>query len=439
MGAPPSPAAKQAADRVRAGYLWGVKCLLPPLVLLTALLASCDSSPTTPQPTVELGATMVNLQAGGTLSVPVNVSNAGSNAVQWTVDAPALSTLTGRMDGDRLTITAGPDALPQGPIPVTLSAKIGDKVISTRMGVQIGGKVDLLLNRFNAVRSIAGLNPVALQANASMDCWLHGRYRAENNSRFHTEDPTLPYATSAGADCAGTSNLSTQYTIASEAATSTQLVDILFTVPFHAVGMLNPGQQSVGIGLYTQALPAGQTWAKQAGGIRSFGSQTTQPVTFPGDGQTTFLLKYAGGEWPNPLTSCAGFDPAQTGLPLIVRSGVFGDTTATEAQLTVDGIGVEVCAFGSTQYVNTVDAPGSYPDGVKSAQDIARSILRGYGAVMVIPKAPLEAGKTYQARVVVNGQARSWSFKTAASSGMQSLGGGQGDVGQVGLSLPQLP
>lgn len=415
-------------------------------LFFAAFLASCDSSPitsqpapTTPQPTVELGAAMVDLQPGGTLSVPVKVSNVGSDAVQWTVDAPALSTLTGRMDGDRLTITAGPDVLPQGPIPVTLSAKIGDKVISIRMGVQIGGKVDMLLNRFNAVRSIAGLSPVALQVNGSMDCWLHGRYRAENNSRFHTEDPALPYATPGGADCAGKSNLSTNYTSATGTASTTELVDVLFTVPFHAVGMLNPGQQSVGIGLYTQVLPAGQTSVRQAGGIRSYGSQSEQPVTFPGEGQTTVLLKYAGGEWPNPLTSCPGFNPAHTGLPLIVRSGVSGETTATEAQLTVDGTNVEVCAFGSTQYVNTVDAPGSYPDGIKPAQDVARSILRGYGAVVVIPKEPLTAGKTYQARVVINGQSKSWSFKTAAPSGMQPLRANGNDAEKLSLSLPLLP
>ncbi|WP_158679964.1 hypothetical protein [Deinococcus sp. NW-56] len=139
------------------------------------------------------------------------------------------------------------------------------------------------------------------------------------------------------------------------------------------------------------------------------------------------LGRYNGGEWPDPLTACPEFQSGSTGLPLIVATFSAVETTATEASLTVDGQAVPVCAYGSTQYVNTKDAPGNYVGGYRSAQDIGRSLLKSSGAVFVIPKQPLEPGRTYQASVKVNGQSIAWSFKTATILTAQSLGG----VGEV--------
>lgn len=116
---------------------------------------------------------------------------------------------------------------------------------------------------------------------------------------------------------------------------------------------------------------------------------TTLVSTFPAAGAPVDLNQYHGGEWPNPLTSCDGYAPEFTGLPLLVITHVRGNTTATGAALSVDGQDLKVCAYGSTQYINTTDPPERYSSGLVGAQEIGRSLLSGYAAVFLIPKVPL--------------------------------------------------
>ncbi|WP_291432636.1 hypothetical protein, partial [Deinococcus sp.] len=68
------------------------------------------------------------------------------------------------------------------------------------------------------------------------------------------------------------------------------------------------------------------------------------------------------------------------------------DTTATLPSVQVGGKAVAVCAYGSTQYVNTTDPNGNYTSGPVSAQERGRSTLKGQEAVIVIPRTPLPAG-----------------------------------------------
>jgi hypothetical protein len=129
-------------------------------------------------------------------------------------------------------------------------------------------------------------------------------------------------------------------------------------------------------------------------------------VTFPAAQATTDLAAYSGGEWPDPLAPCPGYVSWDTGLPLVVETNQPGDTAAADARLQVDGQDVPVCAYGSTQYVKADDP---------ATQNYARNLLRGYGAVFVIPRTKLQAGKTYDAQVSVNGRLVAWQFRTAAA------------------------
>lgn len=368
---------------------------------------------------VAVNSKRVQIQPNNAVLIPFTLAT-GEAPTTVTATSPELSSLTVSVDSNnRLLIRAQPNALPQGLIPVTVTLNSGE---TRRIAVEIGDFVMRQFNRFNAIRRMAGLDAVTFDDEASMNCWLNGRYRAYNDVSGHVENPSLPYATSEGASCAGSSNLSMPY-IKSGISTTTSPVDRLFSAPFHAVGMLKNEQTSVGIGTFAQYAAKYPDYITIPTGVTSNGRRTAKVVTFPANEATTDLARYSGSEWPNPLTACqdAAFDPKTTGLPLIAMTGTWQETTVTSASLKVDGRTVPTCSYGSTQYVNTQDDSGSYPGGPASAQSIGRNILKGAGAVLLIPNEPLIPGNTYSASVTFNGQTISWNFNTALQMQAQSV------------------
>jgi hypothetical protein len=115
------------------------------------------------------------------------------------------------------------------------------------------------------------------------------------------------------------------------------------------------------------------------------------PVFFPGDGSTEPLTTYSGNESPNPLQACSGYTAA-AGLPLYVETGGNVSTTAGAVHsLTGNGTPLDHCVIDSTNA-----ALGSY--------------LKMRGAVIVVPKSPLQVGVTYVVALTVNGAPYTWSF-----------------------------
>ncbi|MPY67712.1 CAP domain-containing protein [Deinococcus sp. SDU3-2] len=383
-------------------------------------------------PTIAPVATQ-HLQPGGEVSVALSVTPPPNGTPITGMDLvnPAPDLITATLTGTTLALKVHPSALPQGLIPITVQVHVGEEAARLRIPIEIGDLITREYGRFNAIREQANLPAVTFDNEASMNCWMNGRYSVVNGRLEHNQDSSLPYASPEGQACATRSNLSMSSAAPGAIASVTPTTTRLFTAPFHALGMLQPTQTSVGIGTYSQLDSSGR-YARMGSGITSLREGSTAgaaPMTFPGNGATTDLGRYNGGEWPDPLTACPEFQPGSTGLPLIVSTFSAVETTATEASLTVDGQAVPVCAYGSTQYVNTKDAPGNYVGGYRSAQDIGRSLLKSSGAVFVIPKQPLEPGRTYRASVKVNGQAMAWNFKTASTLTAQSLG----VVGEVQL------
>jgi hypothetical protein len=64
---------------------------------------------------------------------------------------------------------------------------------------------------------------------------------------------------------------------------------------------------------------------------------------------------------------------------------------------------VQACGFDSTSYSN--------PDGY--TQELGRNVLKSYGTVVVIPRAPLDKGAKYAVSMTANGKTYNWSFATA--------------------------
>lgn len=362
-----------------------------------------------------------NIQAGQKITVPLSVTPATGATFALSVVSPIPDVLSATLTGNTLTLQASASALSQGLIPVTVTVTAGTSTASVRVPVEIGTAIQNGYARFNALRAQGNLNPVAFDDNAAMNCWLHGRYSLMNNVLEHTEDLTLPFSSVEGRTCASTSNISyeTGTPIANQG--SVPFVDGLFTAPFHTVGMIRNAQLSVGIGAFARPSSQGNSVFDIGGGVTSIGGAAA-PGMFPGNGATTDLSMVSLGERPNPLASCSAFDPAvRAGLPLVVTTGTYGDTTASSATVTEDGVPVPVCAYGSTQYTNTTDPPLVYVTGPVSAQDVGRSILKGYGAVFIVPQRPLNPSRTYAVSVNINGQPISWSFKTSSTLKTQSL------------------
>ena len=138
---------------------------------------------------------------------------------------------------------------------------------------------------------------------------------------------------------------------------------------------------------------------------------------FPGDLSILPLaqLSYRGGESPDPLTPCPGYNPGMgqpisTGLPLFAllpNAPAAGTVTAT---LTRQGSLVESCVYDETSYTNP------NPDD----QTLGRQVLAGRHQVVVVPRAPLVSGSTYAVSVAsmdagtMAPDGASWSFSDEA-------------------------
>jgi hypothetical protein len=223
----------------------------------------------------------------------------------------------------------------------------------------------------------------------------------------HSEDPSLDFYTTAGDTAARNSNLMH----AGYDTTARHAVESWMTGPFHALGILDPRLKQVGYGTFRErGHDASFEFAAALDVLRGFGdsSGTTYPVKYPGPGTTTFLSKYTGNEAPDPLTSCPQDYSAPTGAPIMLELKSFAPLVTSS--LTDDkGNTLAHCTFDSATYVN----PSA------SIQNDARSVLAARSAIVMIPKAPLKSGSTYNVSITAGLTTTAWSFKvgdTAAPS-----------------------
>lgn len=249
----------------------------------------------------------------------------------------------------------------------------------------------------NGWRGLAGLPPVTENPDWSAGALAHARYAVRENVVGHTENPSSPDFSEAGLEAAQNGNVAGTSEIG---AGDGWAVDLWMAGPFHAVGIIDPLLAVSGFGIFHESGPPVQTAAVLDVLRGRTGQPATGPVTLPTNGGVLPIDRYAGGEQPNPLTSCPGYE-APTGFPLIVMAGSgFGGATASASSLTRDGAPVEHCLFDGSNYVN--------PDA--ALQDTGRAVLASRDAVVMMAKAPLAKGATYQASVTVNGEVIAWSF-----------------------------
>lgn len=258
------------------------------------------------------------------------------------------------------------------------------------------------LGRLNYYRALGGLAAVTENASWSAGGVLHSRYMVKNNYIGHSEDPSNPWYTPEGLAAAQNGNAMVHSSVNTPDYVA---IDSWLLGPFHQVGLLDPKLQSSGFGSYREADGGWQMGATLDVLRGRTGSGGNFPVRWP-QGNAAIPRSYTGGEFPDPLTGCAGYS-TPVGAPLLLQLGGGSVTPSVTAHsLTQNGTPVEHCLFDETSYTN--------PDG--GSQSLARSILGSRDAIVIMPRSPLTVGATYTVSVTSNGQTHTWDFTVLAQT-----------------------
>jgi hypothetical protein len=177
-------------------------------------------------------------------------------------------------------------------------------------------------------------------------------------------------------------------------------------IPFHRLSLLSPYLRRSGFGRYCEdsGCAAALDTLSDRNRLPEYPVPFAKPLEFPPSDSTIGILSL-DSEWPDPLTGCPGYvRPA--GFPITLEVGAEVDAHLGAYRLTRDGASptnLEACGFDASSYTN--------PEAV--GQQRARDILHGFGAVVMIPRDPLNKGANYTVSMMVNGREYKWSFSTA--------------------------
>lgn len=243
----------------------------------------------------------------------------------------------------------------------------------------------------------------------------HLRYLAKTPQKYfvgkyqslHTENPASPYYTSIGAKEGGSSDLYEGYV----GATPDQLIDGWLSAPFHAIGMLRPNLKQVAFASTPKTGDAGLDVISGLTEIsritlKSGKEKPPSQVLFPGNGTVTDLSTDLSGESPNPLKTCHW--SGVSGVPLFA---LLTSVPSRSLSATLKGPhGTEstaadtLCVVDSNDYVSPTTIYG--PTGAE--------ILSSTDAVLLIPRAPLPAGRFVASIFQAGKPAISWTFSEGA-------------------------
>ncbi len=268
------------------------------------------------------------------------------------------------------------------------------------------------LGYLNLFREMAGLPHLAENTDWSSGAMLHSRYMVKEDAITHSENSSSPWYTAEGALAGASGNIfvSGWMNTPDEAA-----IDWWMTAPFHAVAIIDPRLQVTGLGSYRENIgfyKMGATVDVQRG-RGTLPPGYSFPVMFPKDGGQTWLTRFYGGEWPDPLISCPGY-AAPTGPAIILQLGSGSLTPTITASGFVDNSGsLEYCLLTETNYTN--------PDS--ASQNSGRIILGNRDAVVILPRLPLTVGQTYTATATSDGNPLTWHFSVTSPPvlGLQAM------------------
>ncbi|MEK7469056.1 MAG: CAP domain-containing protein [Planctomycetota bacterium] len=248
------------------------------------------------------------------------------------------------------------------------------------------------LEKINAVRKLAGVGPVTIDAKMSAGCSSHAAYLLKHydammkaGTSMHSEDPKLEGYTKEGAAAGKASDI--HYVEPAEA------VDGFMASLYHRIPLLNADLQKIGLGYVKgTANPPWVCCVDVLSGLPPLTEEKAKVVMYPADGQKDVPLDF-GGERPTPIPD----DPDQkAGFPVTATFREIVKVTDATATLK-DAAGVEVPVWLSTPE-KTVQ-----PQGQRNT-------------IGLIAKDPLKPATTYTVTVdaKVDGKAwkKAWKFTT---------------------------
>lgn len=265
------------------------------------------------------------------------------------------------------------------------------------------------LSRVNHYRVMARVSLVTENLNLSKGDFAHARYLVKNfwellknganlGAMMHEEDPSNPWYSREGFVAAKSSDVD-EWPGPKPPASDSWAIDNWMVAPFHRLSILNPHLRQVGYGNYCEAgvCAAALNTNTDADPLPPKGKAYAAPVEYPPAGAVIKARSFRS-EWPDPLSGCPGLLPP-VGLPITLQLGAWIRPHLYGFTLSRDGSAVQACGFDSSTYSNP-DAP---------TQELARSILKDYGAIVLVPRTPLTPGRY---TVLVTSEARSytWSF-----------------------------
>jgi hypothetical protein len=335
-----------------------------------------------------------------------------------------------------VTILLSGRALAQQPSPATSQGVLPDFAASAKA-------------RVNYYRAMAKLPPIVDDAAISAGAYNHARYLVKNGigggdmtldkqqlhfknpqDAFRWEDKGRPFYTDEGASAGRDAVVLTAHEIALSGA---EFVDRVMTMPYSGLIPMVPQFSVAGLGAYCDpglcaivipyrfaleksvriALYEGPAsdrfWNPSLGLIPIEKGRLRAPVEFPPDGATVDLQSYSGGDYPDPLLSCAGYK-APTGLPISIQLGegygADGSLDVSSNVVTRDGVEIETCLIDTASFV------GRNPEQTEAGKVGFASI----GAAVMLPREPLVPGH-YKVALKESGKLYEWSFTIAAPAG----------------------
>ena len=295
------------------------------------------------------------------------------------------------------TTMAGEPAATPSPTPTT--APTAEPVASPTIEA-VGTDWLQFVNRF---RASAGVPPLLENTAWSLDAYEHSRYMAYTGDLSHSQDVNSPYFSRAGTAAAENGNIAAGY---SSSAPFQWAFNYWMSAPFHALPIIDPQLAVTGFAEYRAPDSLLQVTATLdvRRGLGPLPAGVAYPIRYPGDGASTWVLRYSLPEFPEALSTCPGYQQP-TGAPIILQLGdgsLVPHVTATS--LARDGQYQAHCWFDETTF--------THPNEFR--QRSARTILDQRDAVVIIPQEPLLLDSTYTVRIDANGQTYTWSFHTVA-------------------------
>jgi len=223
-------------------------------------------------------------------------------------------------------------------------------------------------------------------------------------------------------------------------------IDQVMTKPFDMLVMLNPQMVLYGAGSYCDATQCRIVMLRQAGmtsaqfgdfyraGTDVYWFRTTgdrvwftprelkQPIGFPPAGASIAPAAFDGSSFPPALGACEGYSPP-TGRPIFVALGApsssadqvvrLGEYSISSGGKELPACGFDVQSFYERMKNSASQLPADQRDKAVSEAELGAQILAETGAVIVIPREPLQPGRTYEVSITADQRPFNWSFEVA--------------------------